>query len=228
MNLFRFATNHSITTTMAGLIEGVSKLAPLAGPIGTGISIAGQIFGAIKGAKENQKNQDLLNRKQEENEADYNNSANRSFLETNVAKDAVKAQTEAMQDGQKSVAGRAAITGASDEAIVAGNSNVQKNFNDGVSKIAASGTQYQDGQKRMFLARKDGLDNQQSQINARKAEGAANLMGNAADLFKGVTYGTGMNDKTTVAGATKTAASPVDFSFDRSTADNSIQKRQGN
>jgi len=189
---------------MAGEIEKLSSLASLAGPVGMGISVAGQIFGAIKGAKENQKNQDLLNRKQEENEADYNNSANRSFLETNAAKDAVKVQTEAMQDNQKAVAGRAAITGASDEAIVAGNSNVQKNFNDGVSKIAAAGTQYQDSQKRMYLARKDGLDNQQSNINAQKAEGAANLMGNASDLFKGVTYGAGMNDKPTVAGVGRT------------------------
>jgi hypothetical protein len=179
----------------------VTKLTPLAGPVGMGLSVAGQIFGAVKAAKAAKDNQNLLNQKQQENEADYNNSANRSFLETNAAKDAVKLQTEALRDNQKAIAGRAAITGASDEAIVAGNSNVQKNYNDGISRIAAAGTQYQDNQKRMYLARKDGLDNQQSQLNAQKAEGAANLMGNASDLFSTVTFGSGMNGKSAVAGA---------------------------
>lgn len=177
---------------MADGIEKVSGLASALGPIGMGVSIAGQIFGAVKGANEAEKNQALLNSKQEQNQAEFNNSANKSFLDTSAAKDAVKVQTEALQDNQKAVAGRAAITGASDEAVVAGNTGVQKNFNDGISRIAAAGTQYQDNQKRMYLARKDGLDNQQSQINEQKAESASNLSGNASDLLRGVTFAEGM------------------------------------
>ena len=165
--------------------------------VGMGLSVAGQIFGAIKGAKEAKNSQNLLNKRQEENQADYNNSANKSFLETNAAKDAVKVSNEATIDGQKAVAGRAAITGASDEAIVAGNSEVNKNSNDSISRIAAAGTQYQDNQKRMYLSRKDSLDNQQMGINAQKAEGAANLMGNASDMLSSVTFGSGMKGSTT-------------------------------
>lgn len=178
---------------LLGTAGGAASMVPGIGTaIGAGLSIAGQIFGAVKGAKEAKKSQTLLNRKQEETQADYNNAANKSFLETNAAKDAVKASNEATVDAQKAVAGRAAITGASDEAIVAGNSEVNKNSNDAISRIAAAGTQYQDSQKRMYLGRKDSLDNQQMGINAQKQEGAANLMGNASDLLSSVTFGAGM------------------------------------
>jgi len=175
---------------MAGT-SGILGLTPL-GAATTGLSIAGQVFGAIKGAKQQKQNQQLLNTKQEENQADYNMSANKSFLETNAAKDAVKAQNDALVDAQKNVAGRSAITGASDEAVVAGNTGVQKNYSDAISRLAGAGTQYQQNEKRMYLARKDSLDGQQMQLNQQKADGAANLAGNAGDLMNSLPFGEGM------------------------------------
>lgn len=168
-------------------------------PIGmglTGLSAAASIFGAIKSAKENKKNQDLLNQRQEENKAEYDNSANRSFLDTSAAKDAVRLNKENLVDAQKNVAGRSVITGASDEASVAANTGVQKNYNDTTSRLASIGTQYQDSQKRMYLSRKDSLDNQQMQLNQQKSDSAANLIGSAGNLLGTVTMGAGMNDKT--------------------------------
>lgn len=179
---------------MASPTSGILGLTPL-GAVTTGLSIAGQVFGAIKGAKEAKKNQALINSKQAENEADYNLNGQRSFLETNVAKDAVKTQNDALIDAQKNVAGRAAITGASDEAVVASNTGVQKNYSDAISRLAGAGTQYQNSQKRMYLARKDSLDSNQMQLNQQKADGAANLAGNAGDLMTGLAFSEGVTDK---------------------------------
>jgi len=159
-----------------------------------GLSVAGQIFGAVKASKAAKESQQLLDKKQAENDAEYSKAANQSFLDTATAKDAVKSQKDAVQDAQKAIAGRGAITGASDEAIVASNTGVQKNYSDSVSRLAAAGTQFQDSQKRMYLARKDALDNQQMQINQQKSEGAANLMGNAGDLMTSVMGSAGMSD----------------------------------
>ena len=169
-----------------GLTPGGAALA--------GISTAAQIFNTIKGAKANKKNQQQLNQQVSENEADYNNTANKSFLETNTAKDVVKKLDESVKDSQKSVAGRGVITGASDEASLAANSNTQKNYNNAVSGIAGEGTQYQDNQKRMYLGRKDRLNAMQMQITDNKANSAANAASNASDLFSTVTYNSGMND----------------------------------
>lgn len=188
---------------LLGAAGGVSSMVPGIGTaVGAGLSIAGQAFGAIKGAKEAKKNQDLINKKQAENEADYNLNGQRSFLETNAAKDAVKAQNDALQDAQKNVAGRSAITGASDEAVVASNTGVQKNYSDAISRLAGAGTQYQQNEKRMYLARKDSLDSQQMQLNQQKSDAAANLVGNAGDLMNGLAFNEGMKSKTQSPGQT--------------------------
>lgn len=178
---------------LLGAAGGASSMVPGIGTIaGAGLSIAGQVFGAIKGAKEAKKQQQLINKKQAENEADYNLNGQRSFLETNAAKDAVRSQNEALDDARKNVAGRSAITGASDEAVIASNTGVQKNYSDAISRLASAGTQYQQNEKRMYLARKDSLDSQQMQLNQQKADGAANLVGNAGDLMNSLPFTEGM------------------------------------
>ena len=153
-----------------------------------GVAAAGKIFGAIKGGQANRASQALLNKQQEENKAAYNNNANKDFLQTNVAKDAVKEMNQANEDNTKAVAGRGAITGASDEALVAGNSANHQTFQNGLSKLAAQGTAYQNQQEAMFRGQKATLDNQQMDINNSKAQNAANL-GDAAGQLAGTVAG---------------------------------------
>lgn len=168
-------------------------LGKIPSPITQGLSVAGQIFGYVKGAKANKDQQNQLNKNVEANEADYNNSANKSFLDTNVARNQVKKLDANLVDQQKNVAGRSVITGASDEANLAANNNVQQNYNDAISNVAANATDYQMDQKRMYQYQKNRLDARQDQINQQKAESAGNLIGNASDLFKTVSYKSGMN-----------------------------------
>lgn len=155
---------------------------------GTYISIAGQIFGAIQGAKARKKQQKLLDQQQQENKSFYDNNANKDFLQTNVAKDVVTKSKEALVDDRKNVAGRAAITGASDEAIAAGNAKVSKNYTDQLGRLAGMGTQYQNEQQRMYRGIKSNLDQNQSNIYSQEAESAANLGANAGDLMNTQTF----------------------------------------
>ena len=93
-----------------------------------------------------------------------NLSANKSFLDTNVARNQVKKLDANLVDQQKNVAGRSVITGASDEANLAANNNVQQNYNDAISNVAANATDYQMDQKRMYQYQKNRLDARQDQI----------------------------------------------------------------
>lgn len=185
---------------IVGTAGGAASLVPGIGTVaGVGLSLAGQAFGMAKAAKEQKANQALLNTQNEQNEAEYNNEANKSFLDTSVAKDAVKVAKENLIDNQKQVAGNAAITGASDEAKVAGQSNVNKNYNDSVSRIASMATGYKERAKNRFQATRMALQGQQANLNQQKAEGAANLASNAGDLLGTVTMGAGMNDAKPIA-----------------------------
>jgi hypothetical protein len=82
--------------------EGALGLTPEDMALGT-VSVASLIFNTIKGAKTNNENQENLNTQVTENEADYNNSANKSFLETYVAKDQVKRQDDNLRNSRKAV-----------------------------------------------------------------------------------------------------------------------------
>lgn len=166
----------------------LSALTPV-GWAGAGISLAGQIFGAVKSARANKANQALLNQEMEQNKADYNNNANKDFLQTNVAKDANKQMQEGLQDAQKDVAGRGAITGATDEAKLAGNDNARRTYIDGVSRLASQGTSYQNQQDAMYRQNRSLLNQRQMQINNQKSQSATNLGANAGELFNTVAGG---------------------------------------
>lgn len=184
---------------VAGLLNtggAVSSLIPGGQLVGMGLSLAGQVFGAARNARLNKQNENIVNTQLAKNEAEFNNSANRDFLDTNVAKNAVTQAQNDLKDERKAVEGRAAITGASDEAVIAGNSAVRKNYADRLGQLASYGTQYRDNKERMFKATEMGLLDKKMQLNQQRAEGAMNLASNAGDLMNTVAMGSGFDKKT--------------------------------
>ena len=89
---------------------------------GTGIGVAGKVFASIKAAKAAKENQAIIDRQLAEAKKDEN----QSFLDTSAAKDAVTRADENLVDERKNIAGRAAVSGASDEAVVAANTGSQQ------------------------------------------------------------------------------------------------------
>ncbi len=160
---------------------------------GLGVSAATSIFSAVKSAKANKQKQAYIDKTAAENKAEFNNNANKDFLQTNVAKDAVKQQTQALEEDRKAVAGRAAITGGSDEAKLAGNTAANKTYQDGLSRLAGMGTNYQNQQKAIYLGQKAQTDQQNLQMIDDKAESASNLAANAGELASGSAALYGMN-----------------------------------
>ena len=150
---------------------------------GLGISAGAKVFSAIKAGKAAKANQKILDGQIAEAKTD----ANKSFLDTSAAKDAVKVANENLVDERKNVAGRGAITGASDEAIVASQSNVSKNHNATISRLAGMGTEYQERAK----SRLNNLAGMQMGVNQAKADSAANLSDAAGDLASTAAMGIG-------------------------------------
>lgn len=154
--------------------------------VGTGaVGLAGSVFGAIKSGQAQKANQKILNGQLAEARTD----ANKSFLDTATAKDAVRQSNEALVDARKNVAGRAAITGASDESEVASNTAVSKTYNDAISHLAGAGTQYQQRAK----DRTNSLLGVQMGINSQKGESAANVGANASNMAGTIAMTAGMS-----------------------------------
>jgi len=155
-------------------------------PITAGLgvaSLAGQIFGAIKGGQANRANQDLLNKQREDNEKFYNMNVNRDFLETNAAKGMFEQLRKQFRDRNKVVENTAAVTGGTAEAEIAAKSSNQENYNDAVNSIAQNATGYQQGQEAIYRGQENAIDNRQMDINTQKAQNAANVFSNAGQLM---------------------------------------------
>lgn len=152
---------------------------------GIGISAGAKVFSAIKAGKAAKENQKILDAQLAESKTD----ANKSFLDTSAAKDAVKLANESLVDDRKNVAGRAAITGASDESIVAGNAAVTKNHNAAISRLAGMGTEFQQRAK----SRTNSLMGVQMGVNQQKADSAANLSDAAGELAGSAAMMSGMS-----------------------------------
>jgi len=179
----------------------------------TAAATAASVFSSVKAGKANKANQALVDKQSAEDKAEKDMSANRSYLDTNEGKDAVKVAKEESQDSRKNIEGNAVITGASDEAKLAANSSSQKNFNNSVSHLAAAGTGYAERAKSRYQASKMALLGQQQAINNQKAENAGNIAKNAASL---ASAGAG------VAGMAKSPTATPTASLDQNAATSSI------
>ena len=152
---------------------------------GAGLAVAGlagQIFSAFKGAQANRANQRLLNTSRQNNEAFYNNNVNQDFLQTNAGKGVFERLRQQIKEANQQASNNAAVTGGTAEAEIAAKSRNQQNYNNAVNDVSQQATRYQQGQEAMYRGENARLDNMQMGINDQKAQNAANLAGNAANL----------------------------------------------
>lgn len=152
--------------------------------LGLGVTgLAGQIFGASKSGAANKEMARMLREMDAANEAFYNNSVNRTFLDTNAAKDILERVRKQYEDANQVVDNKAVVTGATPEAVVAQKTSNNEALNDAVSGIAGQATAYQDAKEQQYQNQKNAIVAQQIGLETNKAQNAANLVGNAGNLM---------------------------------------------
>ncbi len=157
------------------------------GPLSIGLGVAGlagQILGGSISGHANDNIAQMLKKQDEQNEAFYNNSVNRTFLDTNAAKAILERVRKQYEDANQVVDNKAVVTGATPEAVVAGKTSNNEALNDAVSSIAGQATAYQDAKEQQYQNQKNAIVAQQMGLEANKAQNAANLVGNAGNLLE--------------------------------------------
>ena len=178
--------------------------------IGLGVSsLAGNIFGNIMSGKANNANRKLIEQQRQKNESFYNNNVNRDFLETNAAKGLFERLRKNLYDNNKIINSTAAVTGASDEAVIAEKSRNQENYNDAVNQLASQATQYQQNEEQMYRNADQNLANQEMQLNANQAQNAANAVQNAAGVASAAANMAGALPGTNIAGVNQFGRTPA-------------------
>lgn len=151
--------------------------------IGIGASLLGGLFGASKASKAAKAQQRLINDQRAKNEAWYNRNYYQNYLDSSEAKAALKRVEETMRRRNQEAQATAAVTGGTQESVLAQQENDQKLMGDVVNNLAARG----DAIKRQVDAQNQANENalmhqQMAQYQANEA-GGAQLMGNGLGLI---------------------------------------------
>ena len=155
------------------------------GAILAGVSTLSSLYGSIKSAQANNKQDQALKARDSELESWYNKEYNQDYLDKSEARGTLKILRDNNKETMKKASQNNAIKGASDEASVATADNINKDYSNKVAQIASYGTQDKDNIRREYIGQKMNLDNLQAQNLAQKSENWSNFMGNAANAGMG-------------------------------------------
>lgn len=150
--------------------------------IGMFANLAIGAFAAAKQAKELRKQQRYLNAQQRFNDLWYSGEYNKDYFQTDEARSALKIAQDAIKQNLGRIQGNAAITGATDEAVVANNAAGMNAIGDFSTKLAGRADERKDRVQAIYFNRKGQLENKQDAVNAQKAQNWANLMQNAGNI----------------------------------------------
>lgn len=148
-----------------------------------GASLLGQGAGTIMSLRANRKQQRELARRQRVLDSWFNKEYNQDYLGGTEAKSALRTVMDNIRNQNKALAGRAAMTGASDEAQVASREQQGKTYADFVNQLAARGAARRDALRSEYMNHKDALYGEQDQQAAQRQQTYANIASNAGNIL---------------------------------------------
>lgn len=151
--------------------------------IGLAGGLASGILGASKAAKAAREQQRIIAQQKAKNDAWYNRNYYQNYLDTKEAQSAIKRVEETMRRRNQDAQAQAAITGGTQESVIAQQANDQKLMGDVMEKLASRG----DAMKQQVNAQYQAMDNnimqqQMAQKQANEA-GGSDLMNNGLGMI---------------------------------------------
>lgn len=152
------------------------------GTIAAGASIAGSIFGGVSSFMSARKQQKALDAREDEIESWYKQEMNTDVLDTSSSKSALS-QLRKQNDSQMEKMNNSAVKrGMTSEAQVAMASDMNENYADAMTKIAAHGDERKNSLYSSYQAEKDRIDDMRSNISAAKGSALSSLVGNISGV----------------------------------------------
>lgn len=160
--------------------------------IGAGVGLVSGIMGANKASKAAKAQQQLINQQRAKNEAWYNRNYYQNYLDSSEARSAMKRVEDTMRRRNQEAQATAAVTGGTQESVLAQQENDQKLMGDVVGNLASRGDAIKRQVDRQNQANEASIMQQQMvQYQANEAGGSqllsnsGSLIGSALTLFVG-------------------------------------------
>lgn len=170
--------------------------------IGTGLSVAGNIFGMIQANKAQKKNDQFLQQRRNDLAAKLSTSQNEDYLNTDAARGALEQVRKNMKEVSKATANSAVQGGATPESVIATEGKLQDKYQNAVTGLLMAGQNRKQQDKYLYENMGMNLDNQNSANLAGKigqwGQNEANINAAAGGIMgawangafdKGATFG---------------------------------------
>lgn len=171
--------------------------------------MASGIFGGISNRKARKRQERMLARQQQENQAWYDRKYNEDPTKRADTVRLLTQMQEQIRDRNKAAKGRQAVMGGTDDAAVAAAEANSKAIADTTADIVARNDARKDSIEQQYMQRKQNLQNGQMQLEAEKADTTANVvqgvLGTAANIAAALD-GAGASRGTAGSGTTRSAA----------------------
>lgn len=158
--------------------------------IGAGLGLASGIAGGIKSAKAAREQQELINQQKAQNDAWYNKMYYQNYMDSKEAQTAMKRVEDTLRKRNQDAQAQAAVTGGTQEAVLAQQANDQQLVGDVVEGLASKSDELKRQADYMKQANDNALMQQQiAQLQANEAGGSSlmgagtSLIGSALSLF---------------------------------------------
>lgn len=151
--------------------------------IGAAAGLASGIAGGIKSANAAREQQNLINQQKAQNDAWYNKMYYQNYMDSSEAQAAMKRVEDTLRNRNKDAQAQAAVTGGTQESVIAQQANDQKLVGDVVESLAARSDEQKRQADYMKQANDSAIMQQQlAQLQANES-GGSSLMGSGTSLI---------------------------------------------
>lgn len=156
------------------------------GAIGGLNPVFGNLYAGLKGAnamKQKDRNiQDFSSNLETWNDTERN----KDYLQSNVASNVLTKIGEKMRQNNNLAQQQQAVTGATDESVLAAKANANKAFNETAGNIAAMGTARQDQVESRYMNQNMGILDRENQVQDQKVAAAQTMQKNNEETMNSV------------------------------------------
>lgn len=159
--------------------------------VGVGLSAVSAGAGLAKSGAANKRNRQAVAGQQSLLDQQYLPDMNKRYLDTDQAQSFLSTLRDRMTTSNKETTQTAAITGGTDESVLAAREGNGRNYADFLNKLSAQGTQFTQGQKDRYMQGRGGVLGLEMSGNNAESESGANLFANSMSTMGNIA-GAGM------------------------------------
>ena len=158
---------------------GIENIMKVAGPVGMGAGLLSGIVGLSSSAAANRRTRREANKYQNFLDAEYLPDMNRRYADTEEAQSFISTLNERLNKQNEKAEQTAAVTGGTDESVLAAKDLNTRAYAEALNRIAGMGTQYKQGLKDRYAQGRANVMQMRVGQNAAASQSGSNVFSNA-------------------------------------------------